>query len=85
MLNLRFKRPYVRHDFGDNLEKTAIVTYGRMPWTARACDHGEQGHEVIVEYRKKLRLDLWLVTFDFEWVGKGDSCPNLKTTSQASE
>lgn len=84
MLSLRFKRPYYRVQEEGWPVKPAVVTFGRRGWTARACDHGEQGHEVIVEYKKKLVLDLWLITITFEWIGKGETCPNLKTMDQAN-
>jgi hypothetical protein len=82
MVKLHFKKLYVRHQEG-RIEN-AIIIYGKRGWTAQACNHGDKGHEVVIEYKKKLLIDLFFVVVDLEWIGKGDSCPNLKTTNQVS-
>lgn len=84
MLSLHFKRLYHSYEPEGWPPKDAIVTYGKKPYTARSCDHGEQGHEVIVEYKKAILIDLWLVKLRFKWIGKGETCPNLKTMDQAN-
>lgn len=47
----------------------AVIVYSKRPWVAQT-KRGERAklEEVIVQWRKVLILDLWLVHMRFDWL-----------------
>ena len=74
-VKFNFRKIYQRVEEGEYPH--AIIAFGRRPYERMACDHGNQGHEVTTKYECRLLVDLWLFTPRFDWIGKGDTCPNL--------
>lgn len=45
----------------------AIIVYVKYDWVAESCDHIETGHRVVIEWKHRLQVDLWLFIVRFEW------------------
>ena len=53
----------------------AIIAHKKMDWCVEKCGHEIVGHEVTIEYRHKLQIDLWIAVLMFEWVkSKPNNC-----------
>lgn len=79
-MSIYFRRPI--HILNPRDEGYAVpdsfIVFGRKPWMEQARTLGpeeriEKGYEIeweILQWRYKLRIDLWLVVFDYVWNGK---------------
>lgn len=66
---IKFRKPYAKlvegqYDF-------AIVSYAKVPHLQKTTTidegHFTSGHTYIAQYRKRLKIDLWLFVLAFEW------------------
>lgn len=60
---IRFPSVYVELKEGE-APGPCLIAYRKEPWTLER-DHA--GRDVIVDYRKLLYVNLWLVVFEFTW------------------
>lgn len=62
---IRFKKLYCIAQEG--YDANAIIIYSKRPQVAEIQYENGKSMEVIVQWRKVLILDLWLVTIRFDW------------------
>lgn len=63
----------------------AIVAYAKRPWVVEQCNHGDKGHEVYVEYKHKVHIDLWIVVIRLGWISKKPNRCKYKLTPPRKE
>lgn len=55
----------------------AIVAYEKTEWVVEQCHHGEVGHSVVIEWKHRVQIDLWLFIVRKEWSRtKPNKCPH---------
>ena len=80
MRNIYFRRPItiLTEKDEDYMIPESFIIFGRTPWLMQnrelsedeAREKGYSVEVVTVQYRYKLRIDLWFVVFDFGWLGR---------------
>lgn len=62
MYYIKFLKPFEKAKEG--YEITAIVSYRKTPWVAETVE----GKKKVVSYRYGVRINLWFVLLEFDWV-----------------
>lgn len=70
---IKFFRPYRNMTDREGYAHDALVEYAKIPNVCKAVHH-DMGNgfgrveEVVIQWKKYLRIDLWFVKLDFQWL-----------------
>ncbi len=82
MKNIYFRKPFIRLiKENEGYVKNAIILFAKEEWKINSRvlndeERKEKGYTIentCVQYRYRIRIDLWLVIIDKEWFGKDTS------------